>query len=274
MANVVQPQNENWKNSSVSIITPVDEIEELTGLNFLSNIPTEIQDIIEARDDVSMIPRDGTGAPLMATSTGDSPVLVLGSSNQSSIREGGFPEQSTRELKTLIRSCILNSSEINLSQDAPHQNSAVQFSLGKIGISQVSSNQPSCRQIGVIQKGITQISPRQVGMGQISSIKSSSNQIGADKLGMFQVGSRQTTLFQIGSTENDSFEVSPYQGSSFRSRVKLDTSEVTLPGSIAFEQLLRLKEHTSISLIGHSNLGNEFNTINSSVTEIWSNLLN
>ncbi|GGA49498.1 hypothetical protein [Okeania sp. KiyG1] len=56
MENVPQPQGENWKNSSVSIISSVNDIEDLTGLDFFSNIPKDIQEVIENYTDTSIIP--------------------------------------------------------------------------------------------------------------------------------------------------------------------------------------------------------------------------
>ena len=56
MENVLQPQGENWKNSSVSIISSVNDIEDLTGLDFFSNIPKDIQEVIENYTDTSIIP--------------------------------------------------------------------------------------------------------------------------------------------------------------------------------------------------------------------------
>lgn len=55
MQNIPQPQNQNWRNSSVSIITSVNELEELTGLDFFSNIPDEIEEVIESYTDTSII---------------------------------------------------------------------------------------------------------------------------------------------------------------------------------------------------------------------------
>ncbi|NER07380.1 MAG: DNA/RNA non-specific endonuclease, partial [Okeania sp. SIO3C4] len=56
IANDRQPQGENWKNSSVSIISSVNDIEDLTGLDFFSNIPEDIQEVIENYIDTSIIP--------------------------------------------------------------------------------------------------------------------------------------------------------------------------------------------------------------------------
>lgn len=55
MQNVPHPQRQNWRNSNVSIVTSVNELEELTGLDFFSNIPDKIEEAIEDNTDTSII---------------------------------------------------------------------------------------------------------------------------------------------------------------------------------------------------------------------------
>lgn len=55
MQNVPHPPRQNWRNSTVSIVTSVNELEELTGLDFFSNIPDEIEEVIESNTDTSII---------------------------------------------------------------------------------------------------------------------------------------------------------------------------------------------------------------------------
>lgn len=55
MQNVPHPSRQNWRNSTVSIVTSVNDFEELTGLDFFSNIPDKIEEAIEDNTDTSII---------------------------------------------------------------------------------------------------------------------------------------------------------------------------------------------------------------------------
>ncbi|MEM8677700.1 MAG: DNA/RNA non-specific endonuclease [Cyanobacteria bacterium P01_G01_bin.67] len=256
MNNINHKNQKNWQNSGISQTFSINEIESLTGLDFFSEIPDDLEEQLESRNDSGSIPLF-TKANLLADSS------VSGVKERSldinSIRSSNLPEKSL--LKGAGTSTINfrevnfdNSSKfkISVAEITPINNIFSHSNTVHIGSCKISTSTTTSQEICSSQLGMTQTSQRQ---------STSSTQHGADSDDIFQIslpqitisqsspaqdGSAQISLFQIDkgqirTTEIDSSQISTgkihFQESMLSIGFKLDSGEVSFPSSISTQQL-------------------------------------
>ncbi len=245
----------NWGNWRFS----VDEIEERTGLNLLSNIPQEIQNELEEEpDNGSTIISDLSSSLFSDESIQDylerpesnlinslfQPVRTFNKvifGNESSAKETSF----SRSIK------VFGSSKITGNQD-----SVIHFTP-----IEVSSFKNSSAQNGIIEIGMGEISPNTIGSAQIDS-----TQIGTAKIGILQINTEHSGLTQISPTQISPTQINFRQNASSNSEI----SEISFPSSISFDNLL-FGDQSSFNL--HNSTPEIINRLNDSATNIWSDLL-
>jgi large repetitive protein len=244
----------NWRN----FIKSVDFIENQTDLNFFTNLPSDIENILEAQQDNGLL-----SASLQANSN-SSPLSIF---QGSSLNDSFFKA---------------NNCDFSIIPFRPRQTSILEVNPITISFG-VSFSEVSKTQIGVGEIDITQIGIPKVSIGQNSVSDTSKSPwsktqsaatilpwVTADAWSFFEkerltssvvstkVGTSEINLTQIGS-----IQVNPSQNSFAQiDSMKIDSSKVTLPSSISLQQLL------SSQLPTHD-LTSDLDRIYSTARSIW-----
>jgi hypothetical protein len=176
-------------------------LEQITGYDFFSNLPVDVQVQLEARKTDRFI----NGVPLLA----DNPLI------SSKI----FPFQSGESVNLPRRQGNSDSPTIVVRNiaDADVGSSKVSISKAEIGgnnILKISSSkggflERSFTQIGSFKRGIVQVAPIEVNTKQDTIIKVGSTQVGILESSPIQVSTLQTGSFQVGIVEHNVLQVSP-----------------------------------------------------------------
>jgi DNA/RNA endonuclease G (NUC1) len=263
---VAQDPDNDWTQKIIN----VDELEYITGYNFLSNIPIEIQEAIEKQTvgDIKAKLRAivTNTAPLMAATNDELTSLSipkLWASYDSTIRHSSLPNQ----IPTSTNITVGNESifKISFSQNgvlkSTDVNSSTEESTGGINMIQVGSE----------QIGFNQITPMQVCGIQTCIPNSSSFQIGfhqdsTSQIGTSQIGTSQIGTSQIGTTQSDPLEIKPFEIDVSTRFNQFDSREVTLPKIKSNQQLV------SGDFQNHDLISNVFSNLKYSGTELWQTL--
>ena len=248
--------NKDWK----FYVASINDLEEATNYDFLSNIPQNIQEAIENNSDVSELP-DIINASLLASSELNTDLLNSFKSRSSintSIRHSQIPDQGIiySEGVSIDRSPQTgisqdSSFEISVeqigSQVSPHQISLLQIGSGQVHVEPFHMGQASKPETSIAQINLGQTTPY-----HLSSTQVSTPQIGVIDANVGQNSSSQIDLSQIGIL--DGFATSMTQ---------LNSSEITFSSSIPSEQFFSI----------HNSTPKITNVLNNSATNIWSDLL-
>jgi hypothetical protein len=245
----------DWRSWQVN----VDDLEELTGLDFLSNVSLNLQAELERRDPLA--------APLFAQSYSVSPNRIIkgvsfqtgsfeNGTNKRSTSQGGFIQEGIPEIGTI---------KTSITQDRFSQVSLLQIGSSQIGSFQVGQRQVSPTQIGTFQVGAYQAGIDNYGSFQIGSDQYSSDQIhslhvGSSKdafleNGAFQISVMTGGIGEVGSAQIGTLQLGPS---------KVNASEVSLSSSVTPQQLF-----TPSPTIFHDNLAR----ISDSITTFWNRAL-
>lgn len=265
---VGQDPDNDWTKKIINI----DELEYITGYNFLSNIPTEIQESIEEQsvgDIKAKLKAIVTStASLMAATEENLFPLAERTHFNATIGHGGIPNQ----IETSTKSGIVNSSisEVSISQNgvlksintSSTENSTSGIDVIQVGSAQIGLNQITPLQVGREQTSIPDNSAFQIGFYQDSTSQISPSQIGFSQIGISQIGSAQIDSAQIKSSQVNQLS----GGSSFRLE-QLNSRKVSLPISIPKPQLFRS------NFPSHNLTSNFFFNLKYTGTEFWKDLL-
>ena len=239
-----------WQNYKISI----NELEDITGYDFLHNLPDELEEILENKNTLI------SGASLLATADIEPGSII---SSNSSIGHNGVSEKSFIDVAN------------------------VQYDIGQIGVNNVSINQVNSRQIGSRQIDFSQTSPSQVGTSQVgisqintfhdSQEQKSFSEVSTSQVDILYESFLETQSTQISSSKIDSnhvhithispFEINASKNSDtqFKFIPEVRSSEITFSSSVSPEQFFNSHLHNSTPQI--------INELNNSATNIWSNLL-
>jgi large repetitive protein len=248
MNNINHNGEENWRNSGVSQSFSINEIESLTGLDFFSEIPDELEEILESKNDSSRI----NSANLLADSVVDRRFFNINSTGQSDL-----PQESiftTEEPISLGKIYSDNSGrfKIDFGEIRPVNGILSQSSFIHTRPSEVRTQATT-----MPESSSSEVSITQTRQDQASSFKESTNsdnsvqigfsqngvaQVGTTQVGTTQVGTTQVGTTQIGTTEINSSEVKTSKVSSMQSAFnitdKSDSGEVSLSSSIPTQQFV------------------------------------
>jgi DNA/RNA non-specific endonuclease len=231
----------DWKQD---YLISVRDLEQITNYNFFSNLPQNIQDIIETlspetiKQKLNLI---GINASLLADTESISPVIQVGSGIDSTITQSGVPDQGVI--------LITGTSGFGISQISINPDRMFTFNTSQISIDQ---NSPS--EVGISQIGTSQISTGQNATIQVGSKQINIFQIGESQPTVYETGSKQIRSTQITTTQFDSKQVSPTQVNSAQIRftqfdpipvtqgitgwIQIDPSKITFTSSVTLQQLL------------------------------------
>ncbi|MDZ7996204.1 MAG: DNA/RNA non-specific endonuclease [Nostoc sp. EspVER01] len=244
----------------------VEQLEAITGYNFLSNIPTEIQEKIEGRNilGIRAMLNAIKPAPLLADGF---PFSEIGTALDSAIGHDSIPNYIHGSTDSVVGNGSISkiSTNENVMLTTIQKSSFTENSTDSTSLIQVTSNQIST----------SQVTPKQINTFQISipdnrTIQSSFYQGSTKEIGSSQIGFTQTSETQIGSTEinisqDGTSEVNPVSPRSFASNNN-SPSEVSLPGSVLFQQFF------SGNFPSHNITSNFFSNLQYSANNLWSNL--
>jgi DNA/RNA non-specific endonuclease len=203
-----------WQDWRVSI----DYLENLTGYNFLSELPDSIQKAIESRDN-GLLPN---GAPLMADSNSVSSSVFNYIGDDFSIRKASLGQVTAAETinindgiieNTSSKKCFAEDSSSKVGFLKPNifhprigQDSILEIGSVHNGISdcspiQVNSSENGITQINIFDDGITQTSVDEVSITQIDVAKASIRNISIAQINSSQVSVLNLSLSQFNSTK-------------------------------------------------------------------------
>jgi DNA/RNA endonuclease G (NUC1) len=230
-------------------ITSVDNIESLTKLDLLSNLPDQIEETIEAKYYSGSIvagnfPLAGNPfAHLLAEQVN----VLEETPNPSTIWQNGILKDSffSSDIFNSFRKFNNSLAQIDVSQIGTSEQSQSHDSSAQIGITQVCSTQRTCSQISSTQISPTQISIDQKAVGYNGTTQISSTQIGSLKpstsqVSVTQVGSAQISSIEVCSKQDSTTQVNSWNLNIFKidTPIKTNSTEVPLTSSITLQQFL------------------------------------
>jgi hypothetical protein len=248
----------DWKQD---YLVSVRDLEQITSYNFFSNLPQNIQDIIETLSPETIKQKlnlMGISASLLADPKSDSTVVQVGSFIDLPMTQSGMPDQGailiTRTSGGISqiginpdRVLAFDSSQIGIDQNSPAQIGSSQIGSSQIGSSQNSRSQVSTSQIGIPQ----------IGESQTTVTKTGSKQIGSTQVAVTQFNPEQVSTTQVNSPQiQNSFinfpvsQFDPLQSTSLSiGRIQIDSSKVAFASSVSLQQLLssNLPSHELVS---------------------------
>lgn len=255
-------------------------LEEKTGYNFLSNIPTEIQDVIEKRKVGDIKAKlNVLDTPLASLMTATDEELFssrittsspLGTFNNISIGHSGAPNQI--HTSTDQTAFSMSAFEISISKNSavqtPNVGSAKTTTRGinpvQVASSQISVGEASCINGSSTQTGIPNDCFIQNTISQKNSSHVGSSQIGSHQVNLIKIGSSQVDISQNHTVKIDNAS-SIFGGADIFNQ--LNPSKVTLPSLVSSQQFI------SSDFPSHNFTSNLIFSLNQIATNIWCNLL-
>ncbi len=240
-------KRDSWKNST--IIHSVDFIEDFTGYDFFSNIPKDIQDVIEKNrrrvsggkipsdfvPDIGLLPERppvlkplvdiDLSANLMSSNVIQTETFL--SSPHKRLDDSSIDEITGNT--TVGHSGVVKSGSSKASIESPSQIRIAkiyskQGSLQQFSIPQVSIDQQGTFEVGLVQSSAFEVSPSEVSRLSVSAIEFSTSQVNSTKVGSVQNGITKMSSLQIGPSEIGTSEIGTVQDASF---TEVDISKVS-----------------------------------------------
>ena len=269
--------NGDWTETDITIdglpvgLINIDKLEEITGYDFLSNIPAEIQEAIEGRKYPDILekiyaeeikPRPTSS--LLASTTRES--TFVRSLFDSSIGHDSIPNQIALTTDDVFRN--IDISEDRFNQNSPFKTETRQFSPSEIsaggihmsqnGISQVSFDQTTPEQVSRIQGGFSENSTSEIG-----AIQNSTSEVGTAEIHTTERGFKQISSSQVDPLETNPLKLSPLISTKMR---ESNTSKVPFSFVVSNNQFFS-------SNANHNSTTQIINELNDSAIKIWSDLL-
>jgi hypothetical protein len=258
----------------------VRRLEEETGYNFFSNLPTEIQNVIETRkvgDIKAKIAALNTlQAPLMIaidednSSSNITNIAPLRTADNNSIGHSGTPNQIitiTDQPTTGVGTLEIGISEISMFQGV--KIGSAKTSTRSIDIAQVSSPQISVDEATLINIGSTQIGIPNNSFTQTTTTHENPPQIGSSQIGSNQVDLIQESSSQVDISQDNTIKIAALSSILRGAEAVLNqfySSKVTFPVSIPLQQFITSNFPTSFFPSHNLNSNN--------LSQIQNNLLN
>ena len=245
--NTVDP--DNWKD----YVIPVQTLENRLGTNydFLSNVPTEIQETIENRERdeiIDWINANDLTSPLLADL-----------------------EISNTDLSTISPNTAVG-----------HDSFVEDSSFTRTGIKIFSTSQIGITEIGIFETNFTENSTSEDSTSEIGTFEVNLPEYSISKVNPFHITVTETTFVHTNSTKIGKAQVNLSEGSpielfltevSFSVNSSSDTSvshtAKTLPSEILFSPSVESDQFFSI----HNSTPKITNVLNNTATSIWSDLL-
>ena len=241
-----------WQDWRVSI----DYIENLTGYDFLSELPDQIEEAIESRGD-GLLP---SSASLMADDNHISNSILNDIGNNFIVRQAGLSQVATTKFVDIDNSISKNTtskksfSKENASEISLFQHRVIHPRLSKARILEVDSIKNR-----VSDSSMIQVNPAKNRIAEINIFNDSIRQSSTTQINTTQIDTKQTSLRQIDTAEVNSTQTNVLQ---------LDTSQVDIT-EIPFTSSIPSKQFFS----SHNSTPQIIDVLNNSATNIWSDLL-
>jgi hypothetical protein len=253
----------NWRN----FIKSVDFIENQTGLDFFKNLPSNIENILEAKIDDGLL-----SASLQADFDSE-----INSSPPSIFQGSAFNDGSLKT--TNFDATIIPSIPFRIGQPGILKSNSITISPHKIDETQIRMGESNITYIGIPKIGICQDSISDTSKSPWSKTQSAATilpWVATDAWSFFEkdgltssVVSTEIDSSKIDLTKIGSIQVDPSQHSICEiDSMKIDSSKVTLPSSITLQQLLssHLQTHNVTPIL--SNIYNTAQTLWHTTTPI------
>ncbi|MEM8777890.1 MAG: DNA/RNA non-specific endonuclease [Cyanobacteria bacterium P01_G01_bin.49] len=280
-----------WRQNTM-YIRSVRQLEGLTGYNFLSELPINIQNQIEDRNphELLQIINQLFGVNPTSSLLASTELNVIGHSQASIITDTTILHDSSTEDRTSqskLKIIGTSPQEISISKIG-NTNSFFQVHIPQVGFTetgteQVSTSQNTTMQISTIESSSIQTGPIHLSFSQIGFIKDSPNSITFERSPL-QITSIESSSNKIGPSEINlakirSSQIRPNQISEAQvgigevnfSKISIDQFNFakTNPTEISITSLVPSEQFFSI----HDTKPQIINNINNSATNIWSDLL-
>ena len=243
LSNPDMPDPRRW----IFNTTSVNEIERLTGLDLLSNLPDDVEYALQRKvyngtDLASAFPNAASILSPLLAGVGSDETDDPSSIWQNSILEGrtlqpGVVNTSRNFDPSLTQ---INISQIGLSQiELITDNGASEGGTTEVGFGQAARFKNGVAEISPSQISSAHNSIRYAGMAEVSMAEIGFFQPSTSQISMAQIGTTQISSTQTSSTKHTSTQVDPTQFSIFQiNSAQSSSTEISFPSSITLQQLL------------------------------------
>ena len=250
--------NDDWTETDITSdglpvgLINIDKLEEITGYDFLSNIPAEIQEAIEGRkypDIKEKIYAKGIKQrPPSSSLLASFPSVFTNERTwfDSSIGHDSIPNQIETTADRV-------SGNIDISETSFNQNSAFKTVTRQSGSSEISTSSVHSRhnrisQVSFDQTTTEQISRIQLGFPENSSFQTRAFQNSTSEIGFSEIDTLQRSFPKIGSSQVDSLKtdspklstlISTKMSESNTSKISFPRSYRTMSSSVLMQSIVR-----------------------------------
>jgi DNA/RNA endonuclease G (NUC1) len=266
---VGQDPDNDWRQEIIN----VDELEYITEYDFLSNIPTDIQESIEEREigdiKAKIIAMITEPASLMAATNNElSSIPILGSNYDDAIGHSGIPDQIPTSAESRIESTSVL--EIGISQNSVLE--SIEFSPAKNSPRGIHMIQAGASEIGFRQNTPMQVDGVEISIPNDRSIQSSVSQKSTSQISTSQISLSQIGIFQIGSAQVDTSQINPFEVDWLEETKslrldQLNPSKISLPVTITNDQLF------TSNFPDHNLTSNLISNLNYTELNLWNNYI-
>jgi hypothetical protein len=170
-----------------------EQVESLTGFDFFSNLPLQIQNVFEIWDGRSRSPLT---AKLSASENNNetSSLITTTLNNYMTFVPGSITEESIVQLGSIQSLTTLESSITKIS--------TFETGVGKYGLTEISTTQVDIPHVSFAQVSFTKVGINEIGVREGSTPQYSLTQIDISQVGTFQINSTQINPTEIPLTSS------------------------------------------------------------------------
>ncbi|NEQ48475.1 MAG: PKD domain-containing protein [Leptolyngbya sp. SIOISBB] len=234
----------DWVNSDVSVIVSIDEIEDLTGLDLFSDLPDEIEAMLEQRKDYGII---RPSAPLLAFEPNLRSIVVdHGIAKAASIRHDSVPENGIRDLQQLSnidRQIFAVFGQSQLAQIGSGEISTIQERAMQCG-----TLKPSAEEISIVTKSIfedavikcreSEVSSSQITVSEINQRETRIGELNPLQVGIAQIDIAEYSTVKDCPSQIDLLQTHPFKACGAFGTGEMDTSESSFASVVPSNQFL------------------------------------
>jgi hypothetical protein len=223
----------DWRDWRVSI----DYLESLTGYNFLSELPEDIQEAIESEDNGLLL----VAAPLLADMHPSSTSSFLKYVSENiSFRHDNITQVADAQAIPVQESSF----EVAVVKGSFAQGNSAEVSTFKIDGVHTNFNEVGSLKVNSLENGIPNSSTilfgsSKIGIIHLNLIQKDIEHISSTKVGVTHINTSQIGSVQISTTKDNATQINSLQTSTSEA----DSSKISLSSSITLQQLLNSYPH-------------------------------
>ena len=244
-ANDTDVEPTDWRDYVISVRELEDSLQgqPFNKYDFLSNIPNELQNVIEQRPRTEILNWINNSSNISTASLLAAPDTAIG--------HNSFIEDSIFK-------------HFDIESSGSSQVGVTEINIEESGFRQISPSQVGIAEVSISHKGLTEHRLNQNSTSQVSSLqngfsKTDSLHVSPAKIRKAEIGIIHDHVAKIGIFENNVFKI----GKGQFSFGQIDPSEISFSSSIPSEQFFSI----------HNSTPQIINELNNSATNIWSDLL-